>query len=115
MDSKPVGMSGVSSHVAGRAGEVDNKGAQKVTGRPVKKDPTHNDYAVNLSSQAKDLATARAKAQKIASETSPIRADRVAEIKAKIASGEYEINSGKIADGMLSEAIRERLSEMPEE
>ena len=46
----------------------------------------------------------------IAQNTPDIREDKVAAIKAKIANGTYEIDSGRIADGLLNEAIREHLS-----
>jgi negative regulator of flagellin synthesis FlgM len=70
--------------------------------------------AVNLSSEAKDLVEARNKALQIARETPDIREDRVAALKAKIAAGEYKIDAGSIADGMLREAVKEKLSEMPD-
>lgn len=66
---------------------------------------------VQISTTAKDRAEAQKKAFDIAKATPEIREDRVADIKARLAAGTYEIDSGKIADGMLREAIMEHLAE----
>ena len=39
-----------------------------------------------------------------------VRADRVAELKAKIRSGEYQVNSQSIAKTMLEDALKENLT-----
>lgn len=67
-------------------------------------------YNVNLSPAAKQLSQDRAKAMEIAQQTSPIREDRISELKAKIQSGEYKVDSGKIADGILLEAVKDQLA-----
>ncbi|MFW7377891.1 MAG: flagellar biosynthesis anti-sigma factor FlgM [Oligoflexus sp.] len=71
------------------------------------------DYAINLSPEAVELAQAREKALSIAKSTSDVREDRIAALKEKIASGQYRVDSGKIADGMLMEAIRDELAKNP--
>lgn len=68
-------------------------------------------FDVNLSPAAREKAKAFQKALEIARNTPDIREDRVAEIKKKIQDGTYQVDSGKIADGMLMEAIRDKVSE----
>ncbi len=66
---------------------------------------------VNISPKAKERADAQQKALEIARNTPDVREDRVKALKAQIDAGTYQIDSGKIADGMLREAIKEHLSE----
>jgi flagellar biosynthesis anti-sigma factor FlgM len=70
----------------------------------------NKNYGVELSEKGKSRAAEQKKAFDIAKNTPDVREDRVAELKAKIQSGTYEIDSGKIADGMLREAIMEHLA-----
>jgi len=69
------------------------------------------EVAVSVSDQGRELSEARRKAFEIAKSTPDVREDRVAELKARIADGKYEVDSGKIADGMLREAVKEKLAE----
>ena len=39
-----------------------------------------------------------------------VRADKVAELKAKIKSGEYQVDSQRLAKAMLEDALQEDLS-----
>ena len=66
---------------------------------------------VSISAGAKRTAEERAKAFGIAKSTPDMREDRISELKAKIANGSYEVDSGKIADGMMREAVIEHLAE----
>jgi negative regulator of flagellin synthesis FlgM len=52
-----------------------------------------------ISSRAKDFAKAHA----IASATPDVREDRIAELKRRIASGEYQVDSDKVAEKMIGE------------
>ena len=70
----------------------------------------NKNYGVELSDKAKTRASEQKKAFEIAKNTPDVREDRVAEIKAKIQAGTYEVDSGKIADGMLREALMEHLA-----
>jgi negative regulator of flagellin synthesis FlgM len=70
----------------------------------------NKNYGVELSDKAKTRASEQKKAFDIAKNTPDVREDRVAEIKAKIQAGTYEVDSGKIADGMLREAFMEHLA-----
>lgn len=66
---------------------------------------------VALSPQARELSDARKKAFDIAKATPDIREDRVAELKRQIQSGTYQVDPGKIADGIAREALLEYLAE----
>lgn len=69
-----------------------------------------NSYGVNLSSEARQMADAHAKALDIARNTSDVREERIAELRNRIKSGQYKVDSGKIADGMLNEAIKDEVA-----
>ena len=47
--------------------------------------------------------------QRVAAEPE-IRADKVAELKAQLRSGEYTVDTARLADKMLNEALNEELS-----
>ncbi len=87
-----------------------NQAAKKENSSVAKNAKSNPGVNVNLSSQAKGISEARAKALDIAKNTPDIRADKVAALKAQINNGSYKIDSGKIADGMFREAIVEKLS-----
>lgn len=55
--------------------------------------------APELSDKGKDLA----KAYAVASATPDVREDRIAELKKRIASGDYKIDSDKVAEKMIGE------------
>lgn len=67
--------------------------------------------AVNISESGKERAAAMQKAMDIARSTPDIREDRVAALKAQVDAGTYKVDSGKVADGMLREAIKDHLAE----
>jgi flagellar biosynthesis anti-sigma factor FlgM len=110
MDSNKIGPN-VSTGLANTGGISKTKAVkQDADAKKVKERSAEVDYNVNLSGQAKEMADARLKAMEIARNTPDIREDRVAELKAKIQSGEYKVSSEDIADGMLREAIKDELS-----
>ena len=74
-------------------GSVDNKGVD-----------------VSLSDNAKTRIQEHKKAKEIAMNTPDVREDRVAAIKSQIQAGTYKVDSGKIADGMVREAVMEHLA-----
>ena len=81
-----------------------NKGQQAETaGRneEVSSDMEPKGDRVSLS----DEGRLRTEAYKEAMGAPDVRADKVAAIKAQIASGEYQIDSTKIAEGILKEEI----------
>lgn len=70
--------------------------------------------SVQISDDGKGRAAEFQKALEIAKGTPDVREDRVAALKKQIADGTYQVDSGKIADGMLREAIKDRLAEVEE-
>jgi flagellar biosynthesis anti-sigma factor FlgM len=70
----------------------------------------NKNFGVELSEKGKARVAERKKAFDIAKNTPDIREDKVADIKARLAAGTYEVDSGKIADGMLREALMEHLA-----
>ena len=69
------------------------------------KDVEQLDEKVTLSQRASDIE----KIQEIIRQTPDVRADRVAFLKKKIASGEYRVNGKDVADQMLREFLLEDL------
>lgn len=109
MDTKSVGQPRDTRTLIGSS---NLRRADKVEAEEKKASRTSQskEYGLNISSEALELARAREKALDIARSTSDIREERVAELKNKINSGEYKIDAGKIADGILMEAIRDELA-----
>lgn len=95
-------------------GVSDSKRAQveknSYEGRVDSASNRRNGVNVSLSEAAKKRTEQIKTAHEIASNTSPIREDRVNELKAKIADGTYHIDSGKIADGILMEAVKDEVA-----
>jgi negative regulator of flagellin synthesis FlgM len=69
-----------------------------------------NHYNVQVSSEAKEMEAAHRKAFDIAKGTPDVCQDRVADLKSQIKNGTYKPDSGKIADGMLREAIKDQMA-----
>jgi negative regulator of flagellin synthesis FlgM len=65
---------------------------------------------VQISQRARELNLAR----QVVDSTPDVREDKVAKFKAMIERGEYKPDAGKIADGILAEAIRDELSKEPD-
>lgn len=63
-----------------------------------------------LSAKAKELQ----KIKKVYQETPDIREDKVKELAAKINSGTYKLDSDKITQGIVKEAIKDEISKTPE-
>ena len=72
---------------------------------------TSPDFGVQISQSGKSRIEAHKRALNIARNTPDVREDKVAEFKKRIAEGSYQVDSGKIADGIMHEAIREHLAE----
>ena len=70
-----------------------------------------NPLGLDISPKARELSDSFKKATEIARSTPDVREDRVAAIKQKLADGKYEMDSGKIADGIMREAILDHLAE----
>ena len=113
MATSPVNNKGIGSIPASRtenAGAAANASESSKTAKGTA--AKAGSAQVQISAEAKERADAHAKALDIARGTPDVREDRIADIKARIQAGTYEIDSGKIADGMLREAIKERLAIM---
>ncbi|MEN9724022.1 MAG: hypothetical protein RJB38_2008 [Pseudomonadota bacterium] len=54
-----------------------------------------------ISSKAKDLA----KAKEVAGQAPDVREDKIAELKARIAAGKYEVNAQAVADRLVDEHL----------
>lgn len=65
---------------------------------------------VQISPQAKELSFAR----RVIDETPDVREDKIAHFKNLIDKGQYKPDAGRIADGMLGEAIKDELSKNPD-
>jgi flagellar biosynthesis anti-sigma factor FlgM len=122
MSTKPVNNNGIPtpSLIAPKAADTskatDIKApAANIAGAGImNKGPGDKASNVNISDGAKSRAEAYQKALDIAKGTPDIREDRVASIKQQIKDGTYQIDSGKIADGMLREAVKDHLAETDE-
>ncbi len=68
------------------------------------------DFSLDISPASKEIRQAYEKARKIARETPDVREDKVRDIKEKIRNGYYQVDSGKVADGILKEALRDHIS-----
>jgi len=109
----PIGpLSTQSTSLQGTAETAKAEEAKALFGvkAPTKKTAATN-YDVNISTSGKERAEAFSKALDIARKTPDVRADRVADLKQRIAAGKYHVDSGKIADGMLREAVKDHLAE----
>lgn len=115
MDTKRVGSQNVANSAVDGVITPQPKAIDPKIGGATNAAANNKDFSVNLSKKAKDVAAAREKAMGIAMATNPVREDRVKEIQAKIKNGTYQVDSGKIADGMMIEAIRDKLANTPDE
>ena len=82
------------------------KGADKAskTAKTEKPDARvdNGDTKTELSDRAREMAQAKS----IASDAPDVREDKIAALKARIASGEYKVNHEAVADRMVDEHLR---------
>jgi negative regulator of flagellin synthesis FlgM len=85
--------------------DIEGLGEQKASNdaKIEEKNQSQQDTIVNLSTTSKDVQTAK---EVIASEPE-VREDKVAELKAKIESGNYTIDNEAVADKMVDSFIDE--------
>lgn len=110
MDTNKVGP-GISTALTNNGSVQKSQKVQKETesiGAKGRED--RSDFNVALSDKAKEISEARRKAVEIAKNTNGIREDKVADLKRRIESGEYKVDAGNIADGILREAIRDEVA-----
>lgn len=121
METKPVNSP--ASPTAKGIGDISpadgigkaNKTAESKKTSTAAKPSQRKDFDLALSPESKEKAEAYRKAMEIARSTPDVREDRVADIKKRIADGTYQVDSGKVADGMLREAILNKLADSPEQ
>ena len=89
---------------------IDEDQNLKLKSNKKRVDSKGQSYDVALSNYSKKAQNDHKKALDIARSTPEIREDRVKELKEKIKNGTYKVDSGKVADGMLREAILEHLA-----
>jgi flagellar biosynthesis anti-sigma factor FlgM len=68
---------------------------------------------VALSNDARQRVQERKKAKDLAMKSPDVREDRVSDIKSRIANGTYQVDSEKIAQGMIKEAALEHYASQP--
>ena len=98
------------SGLAALAGKLPLEGGGETSG-PNGPGDASPDFGVQISQSGKSRIEAHKKALNIARNTPDVREDKVADIKKRIAEGSYQVDSGKIADGIMHEAIREHLAD----
>lgn len=118
MDTKPINQPGINLTKQVGTGKLNQKELDKVDDAKVDAKARAANLStdqigvdVALSASAKELAEAHAKALDIALNTPDVNEKRVEELKKKIQDGTYKINAAGIADGILKEAVLERLAE----
>ena len=74
------------------------------------KDRKRIGYDVDLSNKSIKTQNEHKKALEIARATPDVRMDKVNALKEQIKNGTYKVDSGKIADGMLREAVLDHLA-----
>lgn len=93
------------------SGQQPSAAKELTTGQTKSKDDTQGSKSTHVSSTASgSVKTSEFAMDKIKNKVSAepeVRADRVAEMKAKIAKGEYQIDFQKLAGKMLTDSLRE--------
>lgn len=97
------GAEGISSKIGkNKSDSLANRNKTTASGNePVK---------VELSKDAVKFAAEKKMALEIANATPDIREDKINYFKEKLKSGTYKIDEGKIADGILFEAMKEKVA-----
>ena len=112
-----INSSSIGQQIAGdavkKSGDNKQNSADKINQRI--NQHSKDSVSVDLSAKALEVFEARARAFEIARNTPDVNEDRVAELRAKVASGDYKIDAEKVADGLMKEAIFERLAALPED
>ncbi len=65
---------------------------------------------VNISPKAREMALAN----RVVKETPDVREEKIAQLRKMVQDGEYKVDAGRIADGMLREAMKDEISRRPE-
>ena len=117
MDTRKISGSHTPSDVAGARGAGPASQSGKVASSSAGASTSANGgdpksgINVAVSPKARELVDARKRAFDIAKGTPEIRENRVADIKRQIQAGTYQVDPGKIADGIAREALLEYMAE----
>jgi len=117
MDTRKISGSHTPSDVAGARGAGQASQSGKVASSSAGASTSVNGgdaksgINVAVSPKARELVDARKRAFDIAKGTPDIRENRVADIKRQIQAGTYQVDPGKIADGIAREALLEYMAE----
>ncbi|MFH1092194.1 MAG: flagellar biosynthesis anti-sigma factor FlgM [Pseudomonadota bacterium] len=87
-------------------GDIQTK-SQEVKGKPQEEKPetAGAEDKVQLSERSREIA----RAQEFAAMAPEVRSDKVAEIKAKLSSGTYDVKASQVADKLLKSVISENV------
>ncbi len=99
----------LSEVLAKKASKVSSSKTEKTGDSSISTGVSSN-YDVTVSDEAKRLADSRKLAFDIAKNTSPIREEKVEQLKQKILSGEYTPSASDIADGIIKDAWYDKLA-----
>ena len=99
----------LSEVLAKKASKVSSSKAEK-TGDSSMSSAVSSNYDVTVSDEAKRLADSRKLAFEIEKNTSPVREEKVEQLKQKILSGEYTPSASDIADGIIKDAWYDKLA-----
>lgn len=81
--------------------KLDKSGKAARTGRSGEAAAVTSDASAEISSKAREMSLAN----EVASSAPDVRADKIAELKKRIANKEYNINPDKIADRLVDEHL----------
>ncbi len=105
---------GIDPTLASRVKKKDARGVSEAQNQDGQKNVNSTlaaeSYGVHLSSKAREIAEARQKALSVAQSTPEVREDRVNAIKKRIAEGSYQVDAGKVANGIAAEALRDHVA-----
>ncbi|MDD9950734.1 MAG: flagellar biosynthesis anti-sigma factor FlgM [Zetaproteobacteria bacterium] len=95
----------------GATANVEKGEAAKKSSQTANKRNAQGSYSVRLSDAVKNKQKAFEDSLRIAQNTEPTRPERIQALKEQIATGTYNPDAEQIAQGMLREAMREKLAE----
>ena len=113
MDSKPISRGAPSSITVNRDPKINSKEEKSSKVDSNRSEIHGKNWSVKISPESKSMLEARNKALEIAKNAPDVRQEKIDAIKQRISNGEYKVDAGKIADGMLKEAIKDHLANDP--
>lgn len=89
---------------SGRSRRANQTEDSARAGQAAKADPSSIAARAEISPRAKEMAMAK----QVASQAPDVREEKIAELKRRIASGEYNVKPEDVADKLVDEHIRSR-------